>query len=108
VENRGLIPKPKSDDERRIRMTIPIGAMTYIAAGMRAAIDIAAANGFDISHDLVALTSFYQAHDLPSWEQHIKSKKARGQTTFVAADPIAVWVRSHVAYLESVLGPPAP
>ena len=52
VENRGLVPKPKSDDERRIRMTTPIGAMTYIAADIRTAIDIANANGFDISHDL--------------------------------------------------------
>jgi hypothetical protein len=106
VENRGLVPKPKSDDERRVRMTTLIGAMAYIAAGMRAAIDMAAANGFDIAHDLAALTSFYQGHDLPSWERHIKSKKARGETRFVAADPIAVWVTSHVAYLESVLGPP--
>lgn len=48
VEARGLVPKPPSDDERRLRMTTPIGAMTYIAAAMRAAIDIAAADGFDI------------------------------------------------------------
>jgi hypothetical protein len=104
VEDRGLVPKPKNDDERAIRMTTPIGAMTYIAAAMRAAIDIAAAFGFDISHDLAALTSFYQGHDLRSWERHVKAKKARGEITFVAADPIAVWTMSHVAYLESVLG----
>ena len=108
VEDRGLVPKPKSDDERRIRMTTLTGAMTYIAAGMRAAIDIAAADGFDISHDLAALTSFYQGYDLRSWEQHIKSKKAQGESTFVAADTMPVWTMSHVAYLESVLGSPRP
>jgi hypothetical protein len=108
VEDRGLVPKPKSDDERRIRMTTLTGAMTYIAAGMRAATDIAAADGFDISHDLAALTSFYQGYDLRSWEQHIKSKKARGESTFVAADTMPVWTMSHVAYVESVLGSPRP
>jgi hypothetical protein len=89
-------------------MTTAVGAVTYISAGMRAAIDIASASGYDISHNLAALTSFYQGHDLPSWENHIKKKKARGETAFVGVDPIAVWTASHVAYLESILGPPAP
>jgi hypothetical protein len=108
VEARGLVPVPKSDDERRIRMATLPGALTYIAAGMRAAIGIAAAHGFNISHDLAALTSFYQGYDLPDWEKHIKKKKQQGSTTFVAADPIPVWTMSHIAYLESVLGPPTP
>jgi hypothetical protein len=108
VEARGLVPKPKSDDDRSTIMTTPRGATTYIGAGMRAAIDIAAAGGFDISHDLAALTSFYQGYDLPGWEAHISKKKARGETTFVAADPMALWTISHVNFLESVLGSPAP
>jgi hypothetical protein len=108
VEDRGLVQKPKNDDERSIIMATPRGAITYIAAGMRAAIDIAASGGFDISRDLGALTSFYQGHDLPSWKKHIEGKKSRGEKTFVAADPIALWTASHMAYLESVLGTPAP
>jgi outer membrane protein OmpA-like peptidoglycan-associated protein len=108
VEDRGLVPKPKSDDHREIIMATPRGATTYIAAGMRAAIDIAAASGYDISHDIGALSSFYQAHDLPSWTAHIAKKKSRSEKAFVAADPIAVWAISHTAYLESVLGRPAP
>jgi hypothetical protein len=108
VEDRGFISKPKSDDQREIIMRTPSGAMTYIAASMRAVINIAAAAGFDISHDLAVLTSFYQGHDLLSWEKHIKAKKAREETIFIAADPIAVRTKSHVAYLVSVLGSPTP
>jgi hypothetical protein len=108
VEDRGFVPKPKSDDDREIIMATPRGATTYIGAAMRAAIDIAATSGFDISRDIGALSSFYQAHDLPSWTAHITKKKSRGEKSFVAADPMALWSVSHIAYLESVLGPPAP
>ena len=55
VEARGLVPRPASDDARVTLMTTPGGAMTYIAASMRAATDIAATYGFNIHHDLAAL-----------------------------------------------------
>jgi hypothetical protein len=108
VEARGLVQKPKSDDDRSVVMATPRGAITYIAAGMRAAIDIAAANGYDISHDIGALTSFYQGHDLTSWTKHISAKKSRKEKTFVAVDPMPVWAVSHISYLESALGQPTP
>jgi hypothetical protein len=75
---------------------------------MRAAADIAFQSGYDISHELVALTSFYQGHDLPSWRTHMEKKKQRGDKGFVAADPMAVWTQANVSYLETVLGRPTP
>jgi hypothetical protein len=106
VEAAGLVPKPKSDDERDAILRMPKGSVTYIAAAMRGAADIAARYGYDISHDLIALTSFYQAYDLPKWEEHLREKQKSGETTFVAADPIPLWMQSHIDYLESVLGHP--
>ncbi len=105
VEAAGLVPKAKSDDDRAQALTTPSGSTTYIAAAMRGASDIATRYGYDMAHNVVALTSFYQGHDLPSWEKHMKAKKDRGDTDFVAADPIAVWSQTHMAFLESVLGP---
>ena len=108
VEAAGLVPTAKSDDDRAQALTTPSGSTTYIAAAMRGASDIATRYGYDMAHNVVALTSFYQGHDLPSWEKHMKAKKDRGDTDFVAADPIAVWSQSHMAFLESVLGKPTP
>jgi hypothetical protein len=104
LEEAGYVDKQKSDDERAQLMISPAGSVRYIAAAMRAATDIAVRYGYDISHDVVALTSFYQGHDLPSWEEHMRDKKTRREKTFVAADPIAVWAQSHLAYLENALG----
>ena len=106
VEDAGLVPKPKSDEDREAIFRMPKGAVTYIAAAMRGAADSAAQYGYDISHDLVALTSFYQGHDLPSWKKHMEHKRSKGEKTFVAADTMALWTQSHIGYLESVLGQP--
>jgi outer membrane protein OmpA-like peptidoglycan-associated protein len=104
VEAAGFVPRPSSEQDRETFMRSPAGAAIYIAAVMRGASDIASRYGYSIEHDLTALTSFYQGYDLPGWEQHLKEKQAKKETTFVAADPIAVWTQSHIAYLENVLG----
>lgn len=108
VEAAGLVPKPNSDEDRERLMTSVAGSVTYIAAAMKGARDIAKKYGYEISHEVTALTSFYQGHDLPSWEEHMKKKKESGAKSFVAADPIAVWAQGHMAYLESILGKPGP
>ena len=108
IEDLGLVPKPADDEAREATLRMPQGSITYIAAGMRAAADIALQSGYDISHELGALTSFYQGHDLPSWRTHMEKKKKRGEKAFVAADPMAVWTLANVSYLESVLGRPTP
>lgn len=108
IEDLGLVPRPADDEAREATLRRPQGSITYIAAGMRAAADIALQSGYDISHELVALTSFYQGHDLPSWRRHMEKKKQRGDKGFVAADPMAVWTQANVSYLENVLGRPTP
>ena len=108
IEDLGLVPRPADDEAREATLRMPQGSITYIAAGMRAAADIALQSGYDISHELVALTSFYQGHDLPSWRGHMEKKKQRGDKGFVAADPMAVWTQANVSYLENVLGRPTP
>jgi len=108
IEDLGLVPRPADDEARDATLRMPQGSITYIAASMRAAADIAAQSGYDITHDLVALTSFYQGHDLPSWRSHMDKKKKRGEKAFVAADPMAVWTQANVSYLETVLGRPTP
>jgi hypothetical protein len=104
LEEQGYVPQSKTDEDRVQMLTTLLGSVTYIAAAMRAATTIAGKYGYDISHDFVALTSFYQGHDLPSWEDHMRDKKAKREKKFVAADPMAVWTESHLDFLKSGLG----
>ncbi len=108
IEDLGLVTRPADDDAREAVLRMPQGSITYIAAAMRAAADIALQSGYDISHELTALTSFYQGHDLPSWRKHMEKKKKQGDKGFIAADPMAVWTQANLAFLETVLGRPTP
>ncbi len=107
LEQRGFLPV-KSDDDRSMLLMGARGSITYIAAAMQAATNIAANYGYDISHNLVALTSFYQGYDLDSWKEHMIKKQQKGEKDFLAADPIAMWAVAHVADLENTLGKPSP
>ena len=67
---------------------------------MKAAVDIARrVSRLEISKNLIALTSFYQAHDLESWTRHMRQKNTSREVWFVAEDPMPLWAESHRAYL---------
>ncbi len=105
LEQRGYLPAV-SDDQRGMMLMGAGGSITYIAASMRAASDIAQKYGYDITKDVGALTSFYQGYDLKEWEWHMIMKQGSGQTAFVAADKMAVWSVTHLAQLEAAVGAP--
>lgn len=102
VEDRGYLPKPTSSADRMATLATNEGAITYIAAIMRAGADTAAKYGFDIYCDPPLLTQFYQSNDLDTWEAHLKSKP-KG-SPLVAAETMAVWVQANLDYLEDGVG----
>ncbi len=105
VEDAGVLPK-QSDAERRRLLQTPGGAITYIAGAMKAAADLTEAAGLgSIRCRPEILTNFWQGSDLVKWRVHIAAKKlGKG---FEPGNSMALWVASHLWYLEDAVGKPA-
>jgi len=105
VEDAGVLPK-QSDAERRRLLQTPGGAITYIAGAMKAAVDMTEAAGLgSIRCRPEILTNFWQGSDLVKWRAHIAAKKP-GEG-FEPGNTMALWVASHLSYLEDAVGKPA-
>ncbi len=104
TEAAGYLPQ-KSYAEREGLLAVPSSAIVYIAAMMAAIADLAGANGFeDIRSNPPVLTHVYQQHTLTTWAEQL-SHKAKG-TPFVVANPMGIWVRDHLDFLEEAVGAP--
>jgi hypothetical protein len=104
VESAGYLP-PQSMASRKAILATTSGAIEYIGAIMIALAEIAASSGYDIRCDPVMLTQVYQGSDLPTWRAHMKTKKAPAPLT--PGNPMALWVKGRLAYLEEGVGKPA-
>jgi hypothetical protein len=105
TEDRGFLPKQSFEDRRRLLAT-PEGAITYIGGTMAAIADVTGYHGFDdVRRDPVMLTQVFQQHTLDSWSNYLKDKR-RG-TPFVPQNRMALWVSSHLTFLEEAVGPPS-
>jgi hypothetical protein len=105
VESAGMLPKQTMTARKALLATVT-GAVDYIGAIMRAAADIAATSGYNISCDPVILTNLYQGKDLPAMKASFAKKKA--PTPLAGGNPMDIWVASHLAYLQEGVGKPAP
>jgi hypothetical protein len=106
AESRGYLPK-KTYSERKLILTTPEGAITYVAGIMAAIADITTRHGFgDIRNDPVMLTNVYQSKDLDEWEAHLKKKRAG--STLAGGNPMDIWVAKNNAFLTAAVGTPTP
>ena len=104
TEEAGYLPK-KTFPQRKAILETPEGSITYIAAIMAAIADIAGYAGFeDIRSNPIILCNVYQQHTLKSWEEYLRDKPAG--SSFAAGNEMAIWVRSHLAFLEEGVGRP--
>lgn len=105
VEDAGYLPKQTLEDRKRL-LADPLGAITYIAAILRAFADIAAPYGFTIGKDPVILTNLFQGKDLPKWRASLDDKKKRGITTLSGGNTMDIWVGKNLPFLEDAVGTP--
>lgn len=102
AEERGYLPS-KTFDQRKLALSVPSGAIQYIAAIMASIADSASKAGFeDLTNNAPMLASAYQAWDLDEWDAHLKSK-AKG-SKFTVANPMGTWVASNLDFLTAALG----
>jgi hypothetical protein len=105
VEDAGLVPK-QDFDARKKTLATPTGAITYIAAIMKAGSDIAfEEKKFEISLNPPILCFMYQADDLPKWRERMKKKKAGD--TLSPGDQMGLWAKVHMRFLEEAVGVPS-
>lgn len=104
VEDAGLLPKQDYAERQRLLHT-PSGAISYIAAAMKAAADLTEGAGLgSIRCRPEILTNFWQGSDLAQWKAHLAAKKPADG--FKPANPMALWVTTHLRYLEDAVGKP--
>jgi hypothetical protein len=106
TEGAGYLPKQNLEGRKNILGTAR-GAITYIAAIMRAGADIAFEEGrFDIESDIEVLTWYYNSIDLPRWRELIKAKQ-RGTSFNTSQNAMSVWTQANVGLLEAAVGKPS-
>ena len=105
VEDGGYLPKQSLADRKKLLAT-PEGAITYVAAIMRAFSEMAVGYGFQIGGDPVILTNLFQEKDLPKWKASLEKKKATGITKLSGGNEMDIWVGRNLLFLEDAVGRP--
>lgn len=106
IEDEGILPKQNLEGRENILRT-PSGAILYIAAIMKAGVDIAFEEGrFEISQNPEVLTWYYNSKDLPGWRALIKAKQ-RGSAFDTSPNSMSIWVKVNLALLEAAVGKPS-
>jgi hypothetical protein len=98
-------PKPKDDADREAIMRMPQGSITYRGRDARRCRYRRETRLRDF-HELGALTSFYQGHDLPSWEKHMAEKQRKEGDGVHCRRPHGEVDAEHVVYLKPHSGSP--
>jgi Domain of unknown function (DUF4157)/Protein of unknown function (DUF1402) len=111
VEKAGYIAQ-RTDEVRKEILSKPEGAITYIAAIMRADADAIAVAGYDIYRDPAMLANFYNAWTLQEIKVHaqrlIENRKVNEPLIpLTIGNKMGYWVRDHLRYLESGVGKPS-
>lgn len=105
VEKMGYLKK-QSFFGRIGTLKTPTGAIFYIAAIMRMGADLAENRGFIINDKPDLLTEFYQAWTPAKWSADLASKPGPPRK-LGAPDRMAIWVKSHLDFLEEAVGMPS-
>lgn len=105
VEDAGYLPAQTLEDRKR-KLADPVEAITYIAAIMRAFIEIAAEYGFTIGRNTVILANLFQGKDLPKWRESLEEKKKTGTTTLKGGNTMDIWIGANLVFLEDAVGVP--
>jgi hypothetical protein len=99
VEQAGLLPHRSVLEREGI---LAADSIPYIAAGMRLAVDIAAAYGFDIATDPAMLTWFWVSKDANSFIAHLAKKQDR--TFEPTKEEMPRWVMENLRWLTLAVG----
>jgi hypothetical protein len=105
VEAAGYMPG-HSDEAREALLRNADDAIEYIGAIMEAQADIAEGSGRDIRRRVDILTNEYNGRDLEQWRQHLARKKPGAP--LVPENPMALWARDNLWYIELGVGTPDP
>ncbi len=103
VEDIGYLPR-LSTGERKAKLSTLVGSITYVAAIMAAAADIAAWHNYQIRCDPPMLTTFYNAWEsFANWNKRLA--KIKGAPLKVGP-AMGSWVRDNLLFLEDGVGLP--
>ncbi|MGK7396938.1 MAG: SpvB/TcaC N-terminal domain-containing protein [Candidatus Cyclobacteriaceae bacterium M3_2C_046] len=107
VEQKGLVPTPGSDMERRFVLSLPASSIRYIGAIMSVIADEAEArnSGWYIRNNPEILTQVYHGSSYQQWKTNIANKPA-GASFKIVPGMMSTWILDNQAYLEAAVGRP--
>lgn len=105
IEAAGYLPR-RSEAARKALLRIPDEAVEYIGAIMAGHADVAQEFGYDVRRNVPILTNEFNGRDLEQWRQHLSHKKPG--SPLEPGNPMAIWARDNLVYLELAVGTPDP